>query len=160
MVLERTMFHDRNLAATWLDQAQRNNLLTDCSSAGTQGWEGQRRQEEEEEEEGRKGAEGRMNVKRGIGEEVGGERRREERRSHLILEMCNLQRIERTERKNDKKEDIRQGVQKVAGIEGKARGTSTDIYITESRAGTGQLLRGSGRRVTAARNAREALTSG
>lgn len=50
MVLERTMFHDRNLAATWLDQAQRNNLLTDCSSAGTQGWEGQRRQEEEEEQ--------------------------------------------------------------------------------------------------------------
>lgn len=61
-----------------------------------------------------------MNVKRGIGEEVGGERRREEQRSHLILEMCNLQRIERTERKKDKKEDIRQGVQKVAGIEGKA----------------------------------------
>lgn len=42
MVLDRTMFHYRNLAATWLDQAQRNNLLTDCSSAGTQGWEGQR----------------------------------------------------------------------------------------------------------------------
>lgn len=28
MVLDGTMFHDRNLAATWLDQAQRNNLLT------------------------------------------------------------------------------------------------------------------------------------
>lgn len=66
-----------------------------------------------------------MNVKRGLGEEVGGERRREERRSHLILEMCNLQRIERTERTNDKKEDIRQGVQKVAGIEGKG---SRNIY--------------------------------
>lgn len=42
MVLDRTMFHYRNLAATWLDQAQRNNLLTDCSSAGIEGWEGQR----------------------------------------------------------------------------------------------------------------------
>lgn len=41
MVLDRTMFHYKNLAATWLDQAQRNNLLTDCSSAGTQGWEAQ-----------------------------------------------------------------------------------------------------------------------
>lgn len=40
MVLDRTMFHYENLAATWLDQAQRNNLLTDCSSAGTQGREG------------------------------------------------------------------------------------------------------------------------
>lgn len=50
MVLDRTMFHYKNLAATWLDQAQRNNLLTDCSSAGTQGWEGQMGKEKEKEE--------------------------------------------------------------------------------------------------------------
>lgn len=53
MVLDRTMFHYRNLAATWLDQAQRNNLLTDCSCAGTQGWEGQREKRGGEDEQGR-----------------------------------------------------------------------------------------------------------
>ena len=62
MVLDRTMFHYRNLAATWLDQAQRNNLLTDCSSAGTRGREGQR---EEEGEVGSKGREVRMRWRRG-----------------------------------------------------------------------------------------------
>lgn len=31
MVLDRTMSHFRNPAATWLDQAQRNNLPADCS---------------------------------------------------------------------------------------------------------------------------------
>ncbi len=55
MVLDRTMFHYRNLAATWLDQAQRNNLLTDCSSAGTQEWEEQRERRRRRLEERRMG---------------------------------------------------------------------------------------------------------
>lgn len=70
MVLDRTMFHFRNLAATWLDQAQRNNLLTDCSSAGTQGWEGQR-----EKEEGMRGR-----GKEGRGEKGSTEKKRVRRR--------------------------------------------------------------------------------
>ena len=73
MVLDRTMFHYRNLAATWLDQAQRNNLLTDCSSAGTRGREGQR---EEEGGGGGEGGEGGRRGRRGGGRGGGGEKKR------------------------------------------------------------------------------------
>lgn len=71
MVLDGTMFHDRNLAATWLDQAQRNNLLTappleHRGGVGREGGGGA------EESEGKEGVERRVEERWEEKEERGG----------------------------------------------------------------------------------------